>query len=106
MQRNPRSTPYNEQIRDEATEWFVRFCEHEVDGSRCTQFDTWLRASPEHVRAYLEISAFWEAADAMKPNIEIDELVRRAQAASNVIPLEQVVGRVDPDAKKGLFRRA
>jgi transmembrane sensor len=105
MQRNPRGTPYNEQICDEATEWLVRFCEHEVDGSTCTQFDTWLRASPEHVRAYLEISAFWEAADAMSSNIEIDELVRRALAASNIIPLEQTVGRVDSHPKKGLFRR-
>jgi transmembrane sensor len=105
MQRTSRGTPYNEQIRDEATEWFVCFCEQEVDSSTCKQFDTWLRASPEHVRAYLEISAFWEAADAMKPNIEIDELVRRARATSNVIPLEQAVGRVNLHAKKGLFRR-
>jgi transmembrane sensor len=104
MQRTPRGTPYNEQIRDEATEWFVCFCEHEVDSSMCKQFDTWLRASPEHVRAYLEISAFWEAADAMKPHIGIDELVQRARAVSNVIPLEQAVGRVDPHANRGLFR--
>ena len=105
MQRTSRGTPYNEQIRDEATEWFVCFCEREVDSSTCKQFDTWLRASPEHVRAYLEISAFWEAADAMKPNIEIDELVLRARAVSNVIPLEQALGRADPHAKKGSFRR-
>ena len=105
MQRTSRGTPYNEQIRDEATEWFVCFCEQEADSSTCKQFDTWLRASPEHVRAYLEISAFWEAADAMKPDIGIDELVLRARAASNVIPLERAVGRVDPHAKKGSFRR-
>ena len=104
MKRTPRGTAYNEQIREEATEWFVCFCEQEVDTSTCKQFDTWLRASPEHVRAYLEISAFWEAADAMNTNIEIDELVRRARATSNIIPWDQAVGRADPAAKKRSFR--
>ena len=65
MQRKRHSTSVNEQIRDEATEWFIRFCEDEVDGSACEEFDAWLRVSPQHVRAYLDISAFWVAAGTM-----------------------------------------
>jgi len=101
MQRN---LSYNEQIGDEATEWFVRFCEQEVDSATCGQFDSWLRASPEHVRAYLEISAFWQAANTMTRNVEIDSLVQRARASSNIIPLEPVGEKHSPP-KKGFPRR-
>jgi transmembrane sensor len=82
MYRSSRSVPYNEQIRDEAAEWFVRFCEEESDEPICKEFDAWLRASPQHVRAYLDISAFWEAAESMTRDltIDIDEIVRRARA--------------------------
>lgn len=91
MSGNSRKVPYNEQIWDEATEWFVRFCEQEADGSSCQEFDGWLRRSPEHIRAYLDISALWDAAGSMTRNrrIDIDEMVRRARAASNVVVLER-----------------
>jgi len=97
MSRTSRSMPYNEQIRDEATEWFVRFCEQEVDASSCKEFDSWLRRSPEHIRAYMEISALWEAAGSLTRNrvIDIDEMVRRAGAESNVVALEQP-GKSEP----------
>jgi transmembrane sensor len=83
--------PYNEQIRDEATDWFLRFCEQEVDGPRCKEFDSWLRTSPEHIRAYLDISAFWEAAGSMTRTrqIDVDKLVRLACADNNVVAFEQ-----------------
>ena len=48
MLRKRHRTSVNEQIQDEATEWFIRFCEDEVDGSACAEFDTWLRLSPQH----------------------------------------------------------
>lgn len=92
MSGNSRRAPYNEQIGDEATEWFVRFCEQEVDGPSCQEFDAWLRRSPEHIRAYLDISALWDAGGAMNRNrrIDIEEMVRRARAESNVVVLEQL----------------
>jgi transmembrane sensor len=91
MYSKSRSMSYNEQIRDEATEWLVRFCEQEADESSCKEFDSWLRSSPEHIRAYLEISAFWEAAGSMTHTrkLDVDEIVRRARADSNVIMLDQ-----------------
>jgi transmembrane sensor len=91
MQRKRHGTSVNEQIQDEATEWFIRFCEDEVDGSACEEFDAWLRVSPQHVRAYLDISAFWVAAGSMTrtPKGDIDLLVQRARAAGNVVVLDK-----------------
>ena len=91
MQRKRQRTSVNEQIQDEATEWFIRFCEDEVDGSACEEFDAWLRVSPQHVRAYLDISAFWGAAGSLtrSPKVDVDLLVQRARAAGNVIALDK-----------------
>jgi transmembrane sensor len=52
-------------IRNEASEWFVAFCEDELDGAGCDAFDRWLRDSADHVRAYLRISAIWQNADVL-----------------------------------------
>jgi len=79
----------NVQVRQEAAEWFVAFCEEDVGPRACAQFNDWLRTSPEHVRAYLRISAFWEDAEDLKKHARhgIDEIVRRAIAESNVVPI-------------------
>ena len=91
MHKKRHRTSINEQIQDEATEWFIRFCEHEVDGSACEEFDAWLRVSPQHVRAYLDISAFWGAASSLTrtPKVDVDLLVQRARAAGNVVALDK-----------------
>jgi transmembrane sensor len=83
------------QIRDEAVEWFVAFCEEEVKPRACEEFNAWLRRSPEHVRAYLRISAFWEdAADLRRHTLHgIEELVERARAESNVVALNDSTER-------------
>jgi len=99
--------PYNEQIRDEAMDWFVRFCEQEVDGPGCKEFDSWLRTSPEHIRAYLDISAFWEAAGSMTRTrqIDIDKLVRLACEDNNIVAFQPpgkaiAEGRSKPPARR------
>lgn len=99
MLRKCHRTSVNEQIQDEATEWFIRFCEDEVDGSACEEFNAWLRVSPQHVRAYLDISAFWVAAGSVTrtPKVDVDLLVERARAAGNVVILEQT--RAKPPVK-------
>jgi transmembrane sensor len=87
MPRNQGAASYNEQIRDAATEWFIQFCENEVDEAARRRFTDWLRASPEHVRAYLEISAFWEAAGGLVPTVNVDDLVQLARREGNVVAL-------------------
>ena len=75
--------------RGEAVEWFVAFCEDETDPGQCKAFDAWLKASPENVQAYLQVSSFWEAAGGLNKNGgDLDSIVRRAAAESNVIAFE------------------
>ena len=109
MQRSKVKTAYNRQIRDEATEWFVRFCEEEMEATSRREFDAWLRASPQHVRAFLDIAALWEAAGTLgrANKVALEDLVRRAREAGNVVPLER--GRLPATSErvagKLLFRQ-
>jgi transmembrane sensor len=77
------------QVRREATDWLVAFCEGEVDASGRESFDQWLRTSPEHVRAYLQISALWESAGLLADSnrIDVEQLTRRALSEDNVVVL-------------------
>lgn len=89
----------NAQVLEEASAWFVEFSEDEVRASARRGFNQWLRASPEHVRAYLQISALWEEAPLLQRsrNHSADELIERARAGSNVVALD-AAGRVDRHA--------
>ncbi|GFE82413.1 hypothetical protein GCM10011487_44130 [Steroidobacter agaridevorans] len=79
----------NVQIYEEASDWVVKHRGGGVDAQEKQAFDRWLRESPQHVRAYLEISAIWEDVPALDRswNAEADELVARARADGNVVPL-------------------
>lgn len=90
MNKPRQPNPLNAQIRAEATEWLLRFSEGEVDPAGREAFSFWLRTSPEHVRAYLRVSAFWQEAghlDGQQTPRDIDALVARAKAEANVFPL-------------------
>lgn len=78
------------QILEEASSWFIDFREGEPDAADREKFNAWLRRSPEHVRAYLEISAMWEDAEALRTpeKQKIDLLVAHARAEQNVVPLD------------------
>ena len=56
----PRTPKLNAQILAEASTWFVEISEAEVSAAARDEFNLWLRTSPEHVRAYLQISALWD----------------------------------------------
>ena len=88
---NPKRTvdKVNPQVREKATEWLVAFCEREVDAAGRESFDRWLRASPEHVRAYLQISALWESTGLLveTTKIDVEALVQRAVSEYNVLSL-------------------
>lgn len=81
--------PLNRQVRHEATEWLLRFSEAEVDAAGRREFNEWLRTSPEHVRAYLRVSAFWQEAGQLdgKQRRDIEALVAQANEEANVFPL-------------------
>jgi transmembrane sensor len=81
--------PPNKQILEEAADWFVDFRDGCVDVTRRRAFNAWLRTSPQHIQAYLDVSAFWEDAPqvAAPPDLDIAALVAGARAEANVLDL-------------------
>lgn len=79
----------NAQILEEASTWFVELSEGGVSAAAREAFAAWLRASPEHVRAFLQISAVWEDAPrlARGTSAHIDALLARVRSETNVVPL-------------------
>jgi transmembrane sensor len=49
----------NSQIYEEACDWFVEFRDGDLDAVARREFDLWVRKSPEHLAAYIEIAAIW-----------------------------------------------
>lgn len=80
----------NAQIYEEATHWLIKHRETQLGPQEKREFDAWLRQSPQHVRAYLEMSALWEDLPALDPNwnLTADELIARARAEENIYPLQ------------------
>ena len=80
----------NEQVYQEACEWFVEFRSGDLDDAGRRRFDLWARRSPEHLAAYLEIAAIWSEGSALDPDLKWDSQALIAQAAGdagNVVPL-------------------
>lgn len=79
----------NTRIVEEASTWFVELSEGEVSPAAREEFTVWLRASPEHVRAFLQISAVWEDAPLLgrTRSLDIEGLLAAARLERNVVPL-------------------
>jgi transmembrane sensor len=77
----------NKQIIEEAAEWFVEFNTGEPERATKQAFDEWLRKSPEHVRAYLELLPMWEdaAAASSASSVSADELIAMGRRPDNLI---------------------
>jgi transmembrane sensor len=104
----------NSQIYEQASDWLVELRVGDIDVAARQRFDAWLRTSPEHIRAYLELSSIWE--DGGDPKLDrnnrTDMLIAQARAATNVIPLDlraeprplSVSPPIVSDAKTGVSR--
>jgi transmembrane sensor len=79
----------NAQIQSEAAEWLVEFQTGEADAPARVRFAGWLRRSPEHVRAYIELLTVWEDAGLFDPSraIDTDALIAAARSEPNVVSL-------------------
>lgn len=88
-------TQFNGQINAEAARWFVEFRSGDIDASGRRAFDAWVRASPEHLRAFIEIAALWRHSAALDPQgrFPLEELVASARDGGNVVRLDE-----DPDS--------
>jgi transmembrane sensor len=83
-------TRFNVQISEEASEWFVEFRLGEADARARADFAAWIRTSPEHLRAYLEVASLWSQAGSLgvHRDLDSDALIALACTEDNVIPLE------------------
>jgi transmembrane sensor len=80
----------NEQVYEEASEWVVELHLGEMDAAAREQLDAWFRRSPEHIRAFLQISCLCEELEDSKLDLgyNLEELIARARASTNVIAME------------------
>jgi transmembrane sensor len=88
-----KTTPkFNRQIADEASEWFVEFRVGDVDAAARERFDEWLRRSPEHIRAYMEIARTYVEMPnphGTKP-LDVEALIAYASSGENIVPFDPV----------------
>jgi transmembrane sensor len=95
----------NSQINQEAAAWFVEFhaSELEPDARICRAFDAWLRKSPDHVRAFLDMFPIWDDSQHVHrgPNSSLTapELITLAR---NAVPITLLVtkARIPADRSK------
>jgi transmembrane sensor len=82
----------------EASEWFIDFRAGDVDSEARLRFIEWLRRSPEHIQAYLEVSGVWSELPSSDPEgrFDIASLIARARNEADVIPLSPVSPRLAP----------
>ncbi len=79
----------NTQIREAAAQWLVEFRTDTPGAAAKGDFAAWLQASPEHIRAYLDLLALWEDARCYDPRhkLDIDSLVALARTERTVSEL-------------------
>jgi len=92
----------NTQIYEQATEWFVGFRSGDVDVAARQRFDDWIRKSPEHLRAYLEITEVWQDAAFMPTHESTSQsaLIEAARADDSdvIVPLASARREQQPPA--------
>jgi transmembrane sensor len=84
---------FNAQISDEASAWFIECRAGDLDYSGRREFDRWLRKSPEHVSAYLEVAAIWNEGPTLDTTRrwEADMLIAAARRdEDNVVSLSEI----------------
>lgn len=98
MKTRPTAPQLNRQVLDEASAWFVDFRVGDVDAGARARFDQWLRASPEHIRAYMEIAQTYVELPVLKTDhqVDVDSLVASARSDANVLNLSEPMPRPIP----------
>lgn len=79
----------NTQIYDEAAEWFIELQTEEPSADMRERFAAWLDNSPQHVRAFLEVTSLWEEASGVHKRrpVDIDALIDAARTERNLYQL-------------------
>ena len=88
MKPNTPPSRVNRLILEEASEWFVDFRVGDVDERARERFDEWVRRSPEHIRAYMEIARIYVELPLLKlgGKLDVDSLIAYAHSGENIVP--------------------
>jgi transmembrane sensor len=88
--RHNKPIKLNAQISEEAAEWLVEFRTGDIDAAGRRQFDAWVRSSPEHLRAFLEVAAIWNEGSGLdaRRDLNIDTPGVLKHATGNVVSFE------------------
>jgi transmembrane sensor len=80
---------FNHQISEEAAEWLVEFRTGPVSAGVRREFDAWVRASPEHLRAFIEMAVLWRESGALDPQrrLDVEELIERDRRDGKLVDL-------------------
>jgi ferric-dicitrate binding protein FerR (iron transport regulator) len=88
-----RDTDLNPGIVAEASAWFIEFRAEEVTASTRARFHEWLRRSPEHIQAYIEIAAGWAELPTADPDsrFDIPAMIKLARESheENVVTIQK-----------------
>lgn len=93
---------FNAQVYEEACDWFGECRAGELDAAARREFDRWLRQSPDHIAAYLEIAAIYQEGGAVIPQSaeKVEELIAAAaRDRDNVVDFAPTVTATDPAAR-------
>lgn len=98
-----RTSTLSPQVLAAASSWFVEFNEGEVSVSQREEFVQWLRDSPEHVRAYVQISAHWEEGRTLgrKDGLTVEQLMELGCSDAKSLPLDREWGSLFPAEDEG-----
>jgi len=82
----------------EASEWFIEFRAGDVNGEARMRFMEWLRRSPEHIQAYLEVSGAWSELPScdLEGKFDIAAMIARARNEFDVVPLSPPTPSLPP----------
>jgi transmembrane sensor len=95
MKIGPSNSKPHPAIVAEASAWFIEFRAGDVNEVARQHFIEWLRRSPEHIQAYLEVSGVWAELPTSDPEgkIDISSMIARARGEADVVALSPVGAR-------------
>lgn len=74
----------NHQISEEAAGWLIELRTGDIDTAGRRAFDLWVRSSPEHLRAFIEMAALWNASSAVDARRRLDVETIMAPAGDEI----------------------
>lgn len=106
-----REPVFNSQIYQRACEWFVEFRTHQPDESARRAFHQWLQESPQHMGAYLHITAVWSEGSSLGDRKEWtpEALIAAAVGEDNVVAINSPAAEPEiataRDHREGMGKR-